>query len=310
MSSIQIAGLGLTTIDILMRLEHLPTWTSFHRMRELRMDGGGPVGTGIVAAARLGARVGYIGTRGSDEAAQLKMSFLTRDNVDISRVVCRPGPEAQIILCYVHEVTGERMFAGADTLSEVLLRPEELDREYITSAEYLHLDGFHQEAAIQAARWMHEAGKKVMLDAGKSDGSVSDGMRELVKLTDVLICGSGFGAALTGKQDLWQAGEAMQAIGPQIVVQTEGEDGSYTLTANDRFHTPAFPVQVVDTTGAGDVFHGGYMYALLQGWDLRKAAVFSTAVSALKCTRLGGRVGIPQLDEVNAFLKERGYDFE
>ena len=85
---------------------------------------------------------------------------------------------------------------------------------------------------MQAACWMHEAGKKVMLDAGKSDGSVGDGMRELVKVTDVLICGSGFGKALTGKQDLWQAGEDMLAIGPQIVVQTEGEDGSYTLTAN------------------------------------------------------------------------------
>ena len=91
-------------------------------------------------------------------------------------------------------------------------------------------------------------------------------------------------------------------------MQTEGEGGSYTLTAEERFHTPAFDVEVIDTTGAGDVFHGAYIVGLLHGWDLRRVALFSTAVAAIKCTKLGGRAGIPCYDEVLAFLRERNVE--
>ena len=94
------------------------------------------------------------------------------------------------------------------------------------------------------------------------------------------------------------------------MVQTVGIDGSYTVTADEQFHTPAFEVDVVDTTGAGDVFHGAYLAGLLRGWDLRRVAIFSSAVSAIKCTRLGGRAGIPRFDKVLAFLRERGIEIE
>jgi len=121
----------------------------------------------------------------------------------------------------------------------------------------------------------------------------------------VLICGSGFGPSLTGQQDLWDAGRAIVEMGPRIVVQTEGKAGSYTTTADDAFHTPAYDVDVVDTTGAGDVFHGAYIVGLLHGWDVRRTAQFATATSALKCTGLGGRRPIPTFDEVMAFLDSR-----
>jgi sulfofructose kinase len=183
--NMQIVGVGLTTIDILVRLGEMPTWEEGRSLHELRMDGGGPVGTGMVAAARLGAGVGFIGTCGSDETAQFKMSFLTRYGVDVSRVVCRPGPEEHIVLCYVHDTTGERVFSMKEDLRGDELRPDELDRAYITSADYLELDGFHFEAALQSARWMHAAGKKVMLDAGKSSGTIGEPMRALVHETDL-----------------------------------------------------------------------------------------------------------------------------
>lgn len=310
MSNVQIVGLGMSTVDILIRLNEMPTWQAGgSRVRELRMDGGGPVGTALVAAARLGARVGYIGTCGSDETGELKMNFLTRDGVDISRVVRRPGPETQMILCYVHDLTGERVFSGVDSVSAGQLKVDELDYDYITAARYLHLDGSHPAAAVQAAYWMRDAGKQVMLDAGKSTARINDAMRELVRLTDILICGAEFGAGLTGQSDIWEAGAALRRMGPQVVVQTEGEAGSYTVTADQRFYTPAFRVPVVDTTGAGDVFHGAYLFGLLQDWDVQRTAVFATAVSAIKCIRLGSRMGIPKYPEVAAFLKERGFDF-
>ena len=310
MSDLQIVGLGLSTLDVLMRLQDMPTWERGGKFSEFRFDGGGPVGTALVAAAKLGARVGFVGTAGNDQVAELKMQALTKAGVDVSYVIVRPKPENQIVLCFVHEETGERVFAGAISVFDDGLQIEELDRDYITSAEYLLLEGFHYEAAVQAAKWMHGVGKKVVLDAGKTDGQVFPPLRILVELTDVLICGAGFAPALTGVEDIWEAGKAVLAMGPRIVVQTMGIDGSYTVTAEERFHTPAFKVDVVDTTGAGDVFHGAYLVGLLRGWNLRQTAIFSSAVSAIKCTKLGGRAGIPRFEKVLTFLHERSIEIE
>lgn len=307
MGDLDVVGLGLATLDVLIRLKDMPTWERGTRISAFRLDGGGPVGTAMVAAARLGARAAYIGTAGTDAAADIKLTELERYGVDLRGVVRRPGPESQVVLVYVDEETGERVFAGLQRSGSELLRPAELDREMITSAEYLHLDGFHPEAALQAAQWMREAGKKVVLDAAKHAGPVADRMRVLLRYVDILICGSGFAPALTGKDDIWEAGEAALAFGPEIVVQTEGADGSYTVTREERFHMPAFSVDVVDTTGAGDVFHGAYIVGLLRGWDLHQIAAFSTAVSAIKCTKLGGRMGVPCFDDAREFARRQGY---
>jgi ribokinase len=251
--------------------------------------------------------VGYVGTAGTDEIAELKIQSLRGNAVDVSRLVVREGPENQVVIVHVNEETGERVFSGLRTFGEAPLAPSELDREYLTQAEYLHLDGSHFEAALQAAQWMRETGRQVVIDCAKTDGRpAGERIVELVRHVDVLICGSGFGQSLTGYTDLAQAAETMLALGPRIVVQTEGEAGSHTTTVNDSFHTPAFPVKVVDTTGAGDVFHGAYLAGLLRQWDLRSVAWFATGVAALKCTKLGGRRGIPSFEETVAFLQERG----
>ncbi|HHX64902.1 MAG TPA: carbohydrate kinase family protein [Chloroflexi bacterium] len=307
----EIVGLGLATLDVLLRLKDMPTWERPGALGDFSFDGGGPVGTACVAASRLGARVGYVGTAGNDQLAELKLKSLTENGVDISRIAYRDAPETQVVMVYVHEETGERVFGGArrNIPRNEPLRVDELDREYITSAQYLHLDGTHFEAAMQAIEWMHEAGKEVCIDCAKTDGRpVPQHLADLVPHVDILICGSGFGYSLTGHKDIWKAGEAMLAMGPRIVVQTEGSDGSYTTTADERFHTPIIDVPVIDTTGAGDVFHGAYLVGLLHGWDLRSVAWFSTAVSAIKCTKLGGRRGIPCYDDVMALLRERGIE--
>lgn len=302
-----IVGLGLATLDVLVRLSAMPTWERGASIAGFGLDGGGMVGTACVAAARLGARVGYVGTAGSDLVGELKMKTLSERGVDVSRVVRRPGPESAVVVVYVHEETGERVFSGLRGFSDSPVRPDELDREYITGAEFLHLDGFHHEAALQAARWMREAGKRVAMDCSRTDtGSVSPKLVKLLSLVDVLICGSGFGRALTGRHDLSEAGRAMLDYGPTVVAQTEGADGCYTTTAEEQFHTPAFRVEVLDTTGAGDVFHGAYLMGLLKGWSLPSVAQFASAVAAMKCAKLGGREGIPTLEETMRFLEGRG----
>jgi ribokinase len=304
----QVVGLGMATLDILIRLHDMPTWEKGTRVSDFRFEGGGPVGTAMVAAAMLGARVGFIGTAGNDDAARLKLQSMVDAGIDLRHLIVRDAPEDQVIFVYVNAQTGERLFSGVERWGNNVLAPEDIDQEYITAADILHLEGFHNNAALQAARWMQEAGKTVVLDGSKTTGRVRDAMRRLTRNVDVLISGSGFVQGLTDMADRDEAMYAVLDIGPRIVVQTEGEHGCYTVTRDERFHTPAFPCEVIDTTGAGDVFHGAYIVGLLHGWSLRQNALFSTAVSAIKCGSLGGRAGIPTFNQVIDFLRLKGID--
>ena len=309
--SIQVVGLGLATLDVLIRLKDMPTWQERNQASGFRFDGGGLVGTAMVAAARLGARAGFIGTAGSDESAELKLRSFVESGVDLSRLVRRDGPEDQVMLVYVHQETGERVFAGVRSGPRQPIHPEELDKAYITSADYLHVDGLlHQEATLQAVRWMQEAGKTVVMDGSRTNGPIRQEHQDLVPYVDVLITGEGFARALTGIDDIWQAGQAVLDFGPRIFIETVGERGSYTITQDEQFHLPAFEVDVVDTTGAGDVFHGAYIVAMMHGWTPRQCALFSTAVSAIKCTKLGGRAGIPTFEQTMAFLRSAGIELK
>jgi sulfofructose kinase len=310
-NQIQVVGLGLATLDVLIRLKDMPTWKERNLASGFRFDGGGLVGTAMVAAARLGAGVGFIGTAGSDASAELKLRSFVESGVDLSRLVRRDGPEDQVVLVYVHEETGERVFAMVRSGPRQPIRPEELDKAYFTSADYLHIDGLlHHEATLQAVQWMQEAGKTVVMDGSRTNGPVHEGHRQLIPYVDVLITGEGFARGLTGIDDIWKAGQAVLELGPRIFCETVGERGSYTVTRDEQFHTPAFQVDVVDTTGAGDVFHGAYIVAMMHGWTPRQCAQFSTAVSAIKCTKLGGRAGIPTFEQTMAFLRERGIELE
>ena len=306
MTHIQVIGLGMATLDILVRLSELPTWEQGTRFSAIAIDGGGPVATAIAAVARLGVSAGYVGIYGNDRLGEIKLQTLTECGIDVRRAVRRSKPENEIVLVSVHEQTGERVFTGAKAFWDNQLVAEELDRDYILQADVLHLDGYHPEAARVAAAWMRQAGKTVVLDGSATRTPVPPRMRALVAQADVLICGSGFGPMLTGREDVWDIGRAILDMGPRVVVQTEGKAGSYTVTRDDHFHTPSFDVDVVDTTGAGDVFHGAYSVGMLRGWDVRQIVQFATAVSALKCMGLGGRRPIPCFDQVMEFLQVRG----
>ena len=302
----QIVGIGRCTLDIIFRLPEYPTWEKGVVYDEYSIDGGGQVGTGLVAASKLGATTGYIGTAGSDYAGDLKLESLRKWGVDTSRVIRREGPDGQVILVTVQSSTGERVFNHSDRLDAEFITPEELDYDYITKADYLLLDGSHPKAALEAAKWMRKAGKQVMLDGSKTDEQIKESTRGLIPFVDALVCGAGFGEKLTGISDVFEAGERVLDMGPSAFVETLGERGSVTVTKEERFETPSFDITVKDTTGAGDVFHGAYLYGLINGWTHKRIALFSTAVSALKCTRMGGRRSSPTLGEVLEFLQNHG----
>ena len=301
----QVIGLGIANVDVVLRLERMPTWEDPGKVGGFALANGGPAGTACAVAATFGVRTGFVDTIGDDEMAIRKQRELERVGVDLSHMVKREGPEDHVVIVYVDERTGERFFSALRGSMSQPIEPEELDRDYIISAQYLHLDGRHVKAALQAARWMHEAGKKVVLDGNKTNRPIPEPMRELVTETDVLICSSDFGIKLTGHRDLRKVGRSILDRGPEIVILTEGEEGSYTISADEEFHSPAFEVNVIDTTGAGDVFHGAYLVGLVQGWDSKRTAAFASAVSAIQCTVLGNRNGIPSMEEVESFLLER-----
>lgn len=304
----QIVGLGLATLDVLIRIKDMPTWERGTHIQSFRFDGGGLAGTAMVAAAKLGAKVGFISIAGTDESAELKLKSFRECGVDLSRLVRREGQEDQVVIVLVHAETGERVFAAMQPWRRQQLRPDELDKDYITSAEHLHIDGFYHEAALQAAQWMKAAGKTVTMDGSKTDGMVDEQHRALIRYVDVLITGEGYGRGLTGLDDIWAAGEKALEMGPHVFIETRGDQGCFGVTPEGRFHAPAFKVDVVDTTGAGDVFHGAYIVGMIHGWTPQQCAQFSTAVSAIKCTKLGGRAGIPAFEQTMAFLRERGID--
>jgi ribokinase len=289
-------------VDVVLRVERMPTWEDPRGLLDFALADGGPAGTACFVASTFGLRTGFVDTVGDDELGDHRRQSLERGGVDTSRLVPREGPEDHVVVVYVDAATGERVFSFRRGFLSRPLTAAELDREYIESARILHLDGSQAEAALAAARWMKRAGGTVVLDAAATSHKVLEPARDLVTETDILICGSGFAPALTGEDDTWQAGRAALDLGPRVVVQTEGAEGSYTVTREAEFHTPAFQVDVVDTTGAGDTFHGAYLVGLARGWSLERCASFSSAVAALHCTVLGNRKGIPSMDEVEALM--------
>ena len=308
---LDVIGLGLAIVDVVLRVERMPVWDDPSGLLDFTLADGGPAGTACYVASTFGLHTGFVDTVGSDDLGAHRRRSLEGAGVDTSRLVPRDGPEDHVVVVYVDASTGERVFSFRRGFLSRPVAVSELDRGYIESARILHLDGSHAEAALAAARWMKQSGGTVVLDAAATSHKALEPARALVAETDVLICGSGFAPMLTGDEDPWRAGRAALDLGPRVVVQTEGAKGSYTVARRTgaregerdaEFHTPAFDVDVVDTTGAGDTFHGAYLVGLARGWSLERCASFSSAVAALHCTVLGNRKGIPSMDDALALM--------
>ena len=300
--ALEVVGLGYAGWDYLGVVPGLPvlngdtmTLAGFARC------GGGPVATALVTLARLGAKAGYLGVLGDDESGRLALADLRREGVDTSRVVVRPGKRSHTCIVLVEAGTGRRsILCDRGTVGELSLT--DADRPYIAGARFLHLDGQFMAAGITAARWAREAGVRVSFDANRPRPCLD----ELLPLVDVLVTSTSFPAAYTGHDDLAQAMRALRALGPETIVTTLGPQGCAYLKDDRPVRMPGFVVEVVDTTGAGDAFHGAYLFGLLQGWQAGEAAQFANAVAALNCQALGGRGGLPTLAEAHDLMVAHG----
>jgi len=298
----EVVGLGYCSWDYLGIVEHIPSFDSpTVSLDSFAMSGGGPVATALVALAKLGTHTGYIGTIGNDQAGlQVKGAF-EEEGVDLLRMRLQKGARSDICVVLVQAGTGARsILCYRGTRSDVQL--QRADRRYVTTARFLHLDGHHMQAAITAAQWMREAGGTVVLDANKARPR----MEQLLPWVDVLITNAGFPAAYTGKTDLAESARLLLKGGVQLVVTTLGENGCACFLEGTSVHVPGFAVPVADTTGAGDAFHGAFIYGLLRSWTVQRTAMFANAVAAINCTALGGRAALPTLPQAVSFLRSSG----
>ena len=295
-----VVGLGCSALDYLGIVSHYPPLDVKIELLEFTKQGGGPVATALVTLSRLGVSTSYIGGVGNDEQGRFILEEFEKEGVDTRGVIIEKGASSLFAFCVIEKKSGKRtIFWKRGDYSQ--LDPKRLDKQLIISARFLHLDGHHIKAAMQAAIWAKERKIKIVLDPDINPPE----MKQLVGLTDIIIVSSDFARVFTGEKDSHKAAERLFSLGPEVVVITLGEKGCVCMSREGIFTRPAFRVKVVDTTGAGDVFHGAFIYGLLKGWSLEKTAQFSSAVSAIKCMKLGGRAGISSLGKVKEFLTSR-----
>lgn len=296
----KVTGLGQCAFDSLFIIDSFPAPDTKMEIAEWAAAGGGPVATALVSLSRLGIDCSFYGIIGDDEAGRKISSSLQDEHIDISSLLVRPGAESQVAFIAVEKKSGKRTIFWKRPSARPL-RPHELPEDFLDDADFLLVDGLMAEASMFAAKKARQRNVPVMLDAGR----VREGMIELAQECDYVVCSEEFAVEFAGSEDPCDMEKAIRRIklfNTKATTITLGERGSITLSGNDSFQTPAFSVDVIDTTGAGDVFHGGYIYGLLQKWDIKEVVRFASAFAALKCRKLGGRAGIPDLKEVEALL--------
>lgn len=293
-----VAGCGVPALDRSLAIPAPPRPDGSLLVEALGTAGGGQVATALVAAARLGHEAALIGAVGDDEAGEAILAGLRADGVDVEAVEVRPGARSasSVVLVAPDGARSILYDPGADL--EPMLG--EAERARLATAAGLLLER-HSPASLEAARLARAAGAAVLLDADAHHGHVL----EMAPLCDVVIASEQYAASRGGDPDA-AIGELL-AAGAGTAIVTRGARGAVGATAAGARHAePALRVEVVDTTGAGDAYHGAYLVAHLEGRDLAAAMRFAGAVAGLKCRRPGGRAGIPTRAEVEAALTRAG----
>jgi sulfofructose kinase len=296
LSMVDLVGVGLNATDTLIPLTTYPERGSKVEYRSASVMPGGQAASTVVACRSWGLSTRYVGRLGDDDAGRLHRSEFARTGVDarIIEVAGAASPQSLIIV----DGGGERtVLCRRD--ERLLLQPEDLDRAWIVNARALHVDGYETAAATTAARWAREAGVPTIADLDET----YPGVDELIENIDYLIVSRDFPARLTGERNLERALRRMQVrYGCRVTAATLGQEGVLAWDGRRSYLHSAYRVPVVDTTGAGDVFHAGFIYALLQGWDLEQQLDFACAAAALNCTAAGARGGIRTVEDVENLM--------
>lgn len=300
---VDLVGVGLNATDTVIPLAAFPTLGSKTEYSERSVMLGGEISTAVIACRRWGLHTRYIGRLGDDYAARLHRAAFDDIGVEtrIVTVEDASSPESLILV----DGSGERTcFCHRDP--RLTMQPEDMEREWITSARALLVDGYHTTAAISAATWAREAGIPVIADLDV----LRPGINDLLPLVDYAIASRDFPASLTGEPDIKKALEMLhEQFHCRLTGVTLGLDGVLTWDGKRSIQRPAYRVSTVDTTGAGDLFHAGFVYGHLQGWSVERQLDYACAAAALNCTRVGARGRIGTVNEISRLIaNNKRYD--
>jgi sulfofructose kinase len=294
-----VVGVGLNATDTLLVVSHFPAYGGKVPFLQEILSPGGQVASAMVACARLGMRTKYIGTIGDDERGRIQMESLTGSGIDLTHVQRRINCTNQSAYIIIDQSTGERtvFWSRPECLA---ITPDEITADQITCARLLHIDGHDTPAVAHAARLARGCGIPVTVDVD----TIYPGFENVLPNVDYLVASSEFPGRWTRIEDPFRALERLQSdYGMKVAAMTLGAHGVLARVDGQFVYAPAFVINCIDTTGAGDVFHGAFCYAVLQGMPIDEALEFCNAMAALNCLGLGARGHIGGLDEVRRLME-------
>lgn len=300
----QIVGIGACVADTLWCLPTYPTEDTKMKAEESRQAGGGPVATGLVAAAKLGADTAFIGNLADDASGRFLYSDFEKYGVRTDLITTLSGYRSFSSALLLAGDSGTRtcVFDRGNLPPTVLNAAQ---KTAVAEAEILMVDGNDLDAAVEGAGIARAAGKRVLYDCGGNYPNIA----RLLAVSDILIPSEEFALAETGCKTAADAAKALfDTYHPAVVVITQGRRGGILFDGTHITAYPIYPARVVDSNGAGDVFHGAFAAALLRGYDFLTCCHFASATSALKCTGIGARESVPDFETVRTYLKENGYE--
>ncbi len=299
MQEFDVAGVGLNATDTLLILSHFPAYAGKIPFEAEILSPGGQVASAMVACAKLGLRVKYIGTVGDDERGRIQMESLEASSINLDDVLVVRNCPNQSAYILIDQTTGERtvLWRRPECLR---LDPESITPEKIACARLLHIDGHDTPAVARAAEIARRHGIPVTVDVD----TIYHGFDRVLANVDYLIASSEFPVQWTNERDPFKALTMIQQeYGMKVAAMTLGAHGALALTEGRFVYSPAFVVNCVDTTGAGDIFHGAFCYAVLNNMPIRDALEFSNAMAALNCTALGARGGVATVEQARALIR-------
>jgi sugar/nucleoside kinase (ribokinase family) len=298
MPEFDVVGVGLNATDTLLTVPRFPAYAGKVPFEEEIVSPGGQVASALVACARLGLRAKYIGAIGDDQRGRIQLESLRGTGIDLEHVQIRANCPNQSAYIIIDRSTGERTVLWRRP-GCLRIAPEEISPAQIVCARLLHIDGHDTPAVAHAASIARRHAIPVTVDVD----TIYDGFDRVLPNVDYLVASSEFPSNWTGRRDPFEALAALQEeYGMKVAAMTLGAHGSLARVDGKFVYSPAFMVECVDTTGAGDVFHGAFCYAVLEGMAMPEALEFSNAMAALNCTALGARGGIRPLAEVRALM--------
>lgn len=299
MPDFDVVGVGLNATDTLILLSKFPAYAGKVAFEREILSPGGQVASAMVTCARLGLRVKYIGTVGDDERARVQMESMRATGINLDDVQVRANCPNQTAYILIDETTGERtvLWRREECLR---LEPANITTEQIVSGRLLHIDGHDTPAVAKAAEIARRHGIPVTVDVD----TIYHGFDKVLQHVDYLVASSEFPVQWTNERDPFTALETIQnEFHIRVAAMTLGAHGALARVDGQFIYSPAFVVNCIDTTGAGDVFHGAFCYAVLQNMAMRDALEFSNAMAALNCTALGARGGISTITEAQALMQ-------